>query len=355
MTMIRKVLIVDDDQEMLLALKEGLSKYNETFSIDIAADGMYAVEKLKNEVISLVVTDLKMPRMDGFTLLSHIMEHYPDIPVIIVTAYSTTEMEKLAREGGAVGYIAKPFIIEDLARRVITTLRKEADGGTLHSVSSGMFLQLMEMEQKTCTIRLAEKGTQKNGVLFFRDGELLDARVDNQQGIEAAYEIFSWDEVTLSIQNDCLQKENLIQSELQPIILEAMRRKDEAQEAQLAEDASVETEPVEGIIEDQEVIETSGTTAKKSVNVVEALKAKLDKKIGQRSGIEDVYRDSSWNTMMKQLMTAGSIFDTGDLKLAYVDKNDRFDYILLPGESTTVITTNPKSPKEKIIRALVKG
>ena len=228
--MIKKVLIVDDDQEMLLSLKEGLEKYNETFSVLMAGDGLIAMEKLKEFPISLVVTDLKMPRMDGFTLLARIMERYPDIPVIIMTGYSTPEMQKLARKGGAVGYIEKPFMIEDLARKIMTAMRKESEGGTLHGVSSGMFLQLIEMEQKTCTIRLVDKSSGKQGVLFFRDGELLDARINGLQGVEAAYEIFSWDEVTLSIQNVCPQKEKKIESDLQVVLLEAMRLKDEAEQ-----------------------------------------------------------------------------------------------------------------------------
>ena len=221
--MIRNVLFVDDDQEMLQALKEGLEKFKDTFSVVLAEDGTTAVDKLKQNTISLVVTDLKMPNMDGFSLLAHIMEKYPDIPVIIITGYSTSEMKRLAQEGGAVGYISKPFLIEDLAKHIMKTLRKESDGGTLHGVSSGMFLQLMEMEERTCTIRLVDKATQKGGVLFFRDGELLDARIEDLQGLEAAYIIFSWDEVTLSIQNECPQKENKINSDLQPIIIEAMR------------------------------------------------------------------------------------------------------------------------------------
>ena len=51
------------------------------------------------------------------------------------------------------------------------------------------------------------------------------------QGLDAAYLIFSWEEVTLSIQNECPQKDNKINSDLQPIILEAMRLKDEADDA----------------------------------------------------------------------------------------------------------------------------
>jgi len=211
--MIKNVLLVDDDTEMLHALKEGFKKYQESFAVLLAEDGLQALKGLKQNIISLVVTDLKMPNMDGFELLAHIMEHYPDIPVIIITGYSTPEMEQLARKGGAVGYIAKPFLIENLARQILTTLRKESEGGTLHNVSSGMFLQLIEMEQKTCTIRLEEKSGGEKGILFFSDGELLDARVNNMQGESAAHEIFSWDAVNLSIQNGCAKGVTAMDSE----------------------------------------------------------------------------------------------------------------------------------------------
>ena len=95
--MVKRVLIVDDDVEMLVSLKDGLSRYEETFSVLTALDGLMATQELKRINISLVVTDLKMPNLDGFSLLAHIMEHYPEIPVLIITGYSTQEMERLAR------------------------------------------------------------------------------------------------------------------------------------------------------------------------------------------------------------------------------------------------------------------
>ncbi len=137
-------------------------------------------------------------------------------------------------------YITKPFRVEDLASEIQRTLKREADGGTLHDVSSGMFLQLIEMEQKTCTIRIADSRNQKQGVLYFRDGDLLDARINGLKGEKAAHEIFSWDEVTLSIQNGCPLTEKRIQGELQAILLEAMRLKDEAKQT-----AHVSTGPEE--------------------------------------------------------------------------------------------------------------
>ena len=334
--MIKNVLLVDDDTEMLHALKEGFKKYQESFAVLLAEDGRQALESLKQNIISLVVTDLKMPNMDGFELLAHIMEHYPDIPVIIITGYSTPEMEQLAREGGAVGYIAKPFLIENLARQILTTLRKESEGGTLHNVSSGMFLQLIEMEQKTCTIRLEEKSGNRKGILFFKEGELFDARVNNLQGESAAHEIFSWDEVNLSIQNGCALKKNKIQSDLQGLILEAMRRKDEDEPEEVPDSVMEQIESTKELPSDR----------------LKQLKERIEKEIGQQCGLEDLYQDGFWDSRVAQLSKAGEFFDLGRFILGYIDKGDTNDYILLPGQKTTVITVDPRCPRDKILRVI---
>ena len=341
--MIKKVLIVDDDQEMLLSLKEGFEKHNGTFSVLMAGDGLIAVEKLKENTISLVITDLRMPRMDGFALLALIMEQYPDIPVIIITGYSTPEMERLAQEGGAVGYVEKPFMIDDLAKKVLATLRKESEGGTLHSVSSGMFLQLIEMEQKTCTIRLVDKSSGKQGVLFFRDGELLDARTNGLKGEQAAYKIFSWDEVNLSIQNECLQKEQKIHRDLNAILLEAMRLKDEAVE---------EKEP-EIIVEDVESIERQPEETKPvTVESMSSIHARLKNELGERCGVEDIYHDNEWEGLIAQITRMGAFFDAGKLRVVYLDRGEPNDFILLPGTETYVLLVNPKCPRDRIITIL---
>lgn len=344
--MVKNVLIVDDDQEMLLSLKNGLKKYADSFSVLIAKNGRDALEHLKKNIVSLVVTDLKMPVMDGFELLEHIMENYPDIPVVIITGYSTPEMEKLALEGGAVGYIAKPFMLENLARKIMATLRRESEGGTLHSVSSGIFLQLMEMEQKTCTIRLEDKNSGKKGVLFFRDGELLDARVDNLQGKSAAYKIFSWDKVTITIQNVCPKINNKIQSDLQPLILEATRLKDEA--SQVKVDGAQEAPEPEMIVRDTPIKETGPS------DFMNTIKQRLEKAIGPRHGVTGIYQDNSWNRLIEHFTRVGSFFKAGKLKVGYIDRGETNDFIILPDKQTTVLSVHPKCPREKIVQVLKK-
>ena len=336
--MVKKVLIVDDDTAMVQTLKEGLIRYDDTFVVLTAEHGLDAVDRLKQHTVSMVVTDLKMPRMDGFSLLAHIMEHYPEIPVIIITGFSTAAMERAAWEGGAVGYISKPFMINDLAKKIITTLRREADGGTLHSISSGMFLQLVEMEEKTCTIRLVSKSSGRHGILFFSQGELLDARVDDLRGEEAAYEIFSWEEVSLSIQNSCHQKEKNIHRDLQAILLEAVRLKDERRSQ-----AKARTE--------------SGTAEEKEAGNRKALSPEGVKRIlamhfAEGAGVQDIYQDEAWKGLVREVQRLAGWLKAGDFKAAYVDREDAHDFIILPGEKLTVVSVNPKCPRDRLLETL---
>jgi len=222
------VLVANNEHELLRSFEQQLADCRRGFSMIAVGNGDSAIKKLAQDDISLVVTDLNIPKTDGFGLLSHIVEVYPDIPVIIMTEYSNMEMESLILESGAVGCIKKPFEVSKLVELASHWLQSETDGGIIRNVSSGMFLQFIEMEQKTCTIRMIDKATGKRGVLFFQNGELLDARVNGlARGEESAYHIFGWDEVTLCIQNSCRCYEKKIVGDLQTILLEAMRLKDE--------------------------------------------------------------------------------------------------------------------------------
>ena len=226
-----------------------------------------------------------------------------------------------------------------MAKRIITTLRREADGGTLHSVSSGIFLQLMEMEEKTCTLRLIEKSSGKQGILFFMDGQLLDARCDNLRGEAAAYDIFSWDDVSLSIQNACPQRERRIHRDLQAILLDAMRLKDELK--RMGKRAPAGKKP--------------STPAKEKierVRPVEKVKQLLKREVGEGYGIEDVYEDNSWESFVRGITKLGVAFQAGEFKVAYVDRGESRDFILLPGESVTVVAVNPKCARDRIMEAL---
>jgi len=224
----KSILIVDDDRVLRKLVGKKLKSYSDSLATFLAADGIEARQILEDNNISIVVTDLQMPRMDGYALLSEISERYPDIQVIILTAYGTQMSKKKVMDTGALAYIEKPFIVEELTNQILQMLKKEDEGGTLQTISMDMFVKLIDMAEKTCTVRVINKDTQQKGVLFFHKGDLMDARINDRKGIASAYEILAWDNVTISIQDECSITKKKLKGGLKAILLDAVRIKDEA-------------------------------------------------------------------------------------------------------------------------------
>ncbi|MBC8440531.1 MAG: sigma-54-dependent Fis family transcriptional regulator [Deltaproteobacteria bacterium] len=101
------ILIVDDEKNYPTIIGEILQE--EGYTSLTASSGMEALDILKNELIDLVLTDVKMPGMSGIQLLEKIKEIKPDIPVIIMTAYGSVEKAVEAMHKGAYTFILKPF------------------------------------------------------------------------------------------------------------------------------------------------------------------------------------------------------------------------------------------------------
>ncbi|MBN2514759.1 MAG: sigma-54-dependent Fis family transcriptional regulator [Deltaproteobacteria bacterium] len=108
----KKILIADDELNMLLVLEAMLKK--EGYEVITASDGFEALNILHEKDIAVVVTDLKMPNLDGLGLLARVVKEYPSIPVIMITAHGTVETAVTALKKGAFDYITKPFEQEDL-------------------------------------------------------------------------------------------------------------------------------------------------------------------------------------------------------------------------------------------------
>ncbi|MCX7635733.1 MAG: sigma-54 dependent transcriptional regulator [Syntrophales bacterium] len=112
-----KILVVDDELNMRLVLSAMLKR--EGYEVKAAADGLEAWDIIRQGDIDVVVTDLKMPHLDGMALLEKIMTGYPDIPVIIITAFGTVATAVDAIKKGAFDFITKPFEQDEL-KNVIT-------------------------------------------------------------------------------------------------------------------------------------------------------------------------------------------------------------------------------------------
>jgi len=341
----KNALIVDDDRILRHLIKKKFQAHTSIFTTLLAEDGVEAVQALKDNAISIVVTDLHMPNMDGFELLAHMSSKYPDIPVIVLTAYSTPQSKQKVLATGAAAFIEKPFVVEDLAGSIITSLEKESEGGTLQTVSIDMFLQLIEMEQKSCTIRVINKETEKKGVLFFKGGNLLDARIRDMHGKEAAYEIFSWDSPSLSIQDTCVLNKKVIKEDLQAVLFDAMRLKDEAgqDETDFRESTEETPTPVDMKTNQEPDATPPSPQPETSEPVIQP---------ARRKGITSIDKDTSWDPLMALGNSLGGTINAGNFKACYIDRGEAGNLVLLPGNETTVVSLEKNCPGDVIRRLL---
>jgi putative two-component system response regulator len=117
-----KCLIVDDEprlRRVLVRLLEG-----EGFTCAEAGSGTEALEVMRRDPVPLVISDLRMPQMDGATLLREIIANWPDTAVIVVTAVAEVESAVACLQLGALDYVAKPFHLDEVRARVMQALDK---------------------------------------------------------------------------------------------------------------------------------------------------------------------------------------------------------------------------------------
>jgi len=222
------ILIVDDNEPFLLSLVEGLHLHDEGLQVKTAPNGREATRILSSGPVDLVITDLKMPVMDGFELLAHMMQFYPKIPVIVMTAFGTPEIERTIQKNGAVSYLEKPLDLKVIVAMIYECLEaKSVD--FLSEIYLPSFLRLLELERKSCLLTVHSQG--RRGILHFDRGKLVHAETEEKSGIDAVFEIIPWENATIEIKGKFKRHGPTVQDDLDFLIMESMRLADEGKKA----------------------------------------------------------------------------------------------------------------------------
>jgi len=126
--MSKRVLVVDDDELVLVALVELLSPKG--YTISTALSGPQALEKIEKDRFDLMILDIIMPQMDGYQLCQRIraMEAYSGIPIIMLTAKSGKEDQQRGVEAGATLFLPKPISPQRLVDLIESTIEKRKSG-----------------------------------------------------------------------------------------------------------------------------------------------------------------------------------------------------------------------------------
>ena len=149
-----KILIVDDEASIRKVLKALIEQQG--FSAVEAHNGMDALAILEKEQIHAIITDLRMPKLDGMGLLKIALRQYPDIPVIIITAHETVDSAVSALKMGALDYISKPFEKEEMIqalKKALGTYQTKLKGPSDISIDSDLVNKSPKMREVLSLIK----------------------------------------------------------------------------------------------------------------------------------------------------------------------------------------------------------
>ena len=141
MSVSNRVWVIDDDRSIRWVLEKALQKADMDVTLFSSASGV--LDKLAVELPDVVLSDVRMPGMDGLSLLAKIHETYPDLPVIIMTAHSDLDSAVAAFHGGAFEYLPKPFDVDEAVDQVLRACRKNRGAALESAEESGSTAEII--------------------------------------------------------------------------------------------------------------------------------------------------------------------------------------------------------------------
>jgi DNA-binding response OmpR family regulator len=241
------VLVADDDAWILRMVATVLEKRG--YSVETAVDGEDALARALAHTPDLLITDVMMPKMDGWSLVRQLRSHadLALLPVIFLTALSSEDDRIRGFRLGADDYVTKPFRFEELDLRVAKTLRRtqttvqetrdQLGGsslrGDLSQVGLSSLLVLIEMERKTGLLQLRAPNGPSAQVLV-REGKVVHARLDDVEepvDAECVYYLLTWGSGEFEFTACLVEGVDRVGSSTTHLLMEGARLMDENSDA----------------------------------------------------------------------------------------------------------------------------
>jgi len=221
----KKILILDKDNVTLRALLQALQRYSD-LEVIVANERSDINRGLQQLAIDLVITDIDGTESCCFELIESIHRYFPELPVDVLSAPLSPDLETRLAELRIARRFTKPLKADEAAKRIHQQLTNGAVG-QLKGLSLTSVLQLMNVEHKNCVLTV-ETDTE-HGELFIREGEIVAAKTATLRGKDAAYTIIAWDSVRIGFQDKPFNVAQEISESFMSLLMEALRLKDEMQ------------------------------------------------------------------------------------------------------------------------------
>ncbi len=328
-----KVLIVDDEQELLNLYAELLRALPSRPEVHTATSGARALALLESDTFSLLLTDLHMPKMDGFQILLMVRRKYPALRTAVITGMADQEYRTRAYSIGTDLYIEKPQSRPELmlfADCIEGLLGQEEKGG-FRGVQSKNLVDLVQMESlshSSSVLRVLQSGIE--GKIWIVEGEVVDAETDGSTGEPAFQRIMGWRRGSFEILPAQPERERRITTSTQSLLLDFAQWSDEARAAAEQDSGDV----AEGML--------------RAVTRIEGVQSVLTRK-GRGEieawGLEEADRYAEWGAELLEAaselgekLSAGAvqraIASSADRRMILQEEEDRFILLGLNAETT---------------------
>ncbi len=236
----KQLLLVDADPRSVRVLEVSLKKAG--YSVTTASDGADALAKIEFSTPDLILTDTRLPRVDGYDLVRRLKDtsDYATIPVVFLTSQKSIEDKIRGLELGVEDYLTKPIFVRELIARVNLLLARRTQermatsmptsartrlSGSLADMGVVDLLQTFEVSRKSGEARITDG--RREAKIFFRDGKVVDAELGRLRGEEAVYRALIWNSGEFEVDFHPVQNEDIIPTSTQGLLMEGMRRVDE--------------------------------------------------------------------------------------------------------------------------------
>ena len=218
-------LVVDDEPLFLKSLADGLAPFGERegFVVHTAHNGQDAILTLQARPIDLVLTDLRMPGVDGFQLIAWMIGQKKSTPVVVMTALPSLEARVQLRESGVFAVLQKPVDLADVHRCIRAEL--DARRARVEGLATSAFLQLVSMERVSCVLTI--RSGPRVGTMHISGGDLVHAELDDKEGLAAAHALVGLPDSAIDmVERDDVRSSGL-RVPLAEVVLDALRTHDE--------------------------------------------------------------------------------------------------------------------------------
>lgn len=187
-----KILIVDDEKRLVSNIAAYLASYPGELEVTTALSGEEALSCLAAKDFDVLLTDVRLPGIDGIELVRQALGAWPELRVVVMTAYGSAEVRDVALREGAVRFIEKPLDLEEL-RALLKRVLSGSQGwsGMVGDLDLFDIAQLLAMSGRSRLVRVS-CGDQR-GILGFRGGKLVHASTGTLAGEEAFYAMAVWE------------------------------------------------------------------------------------------------------------------------------------------------------------------